>query len=484
MRRVVCLIAVGTLLSLLHAADVPQVPNIVFILADDLGYGDLGCYGQAKILTPNIDRLAAEGMRFTQFYAGASVCAPSRCVLLTGKHGGRCRVRGNAPTAQRLKKSLTREDRTVAALLKQVGYATALVGKWGLGDADTPGHPLNHGFDLFFGYLDQVHAHMYYPEWLWKNREKIALPNQVRPVPVGKNGAWGTGGVTTQAVAYSPKLMLDEALAFIEQNKTRPFFLYFATTIPHANNEAAAELGNGAEVPDLGMYQDQSWPEPEKRYAAMISYLDAQVGTLIQRLKTLGLDANTLVIFTSDNGPEKKDSAGYDTSFFHSSGPHRGFKRDNTEGGIRVPFIARWPGRIKAASTSGHVAYFGDVLATAMEAVGAQTPDGLDSVSFLPTLLGRADAQARHPFLYWEYHGGAGSTQAALMDGRWKVIRQTRQAAPLEVYDLANDDGEADNRDTARPELTQKLDTYLLRAHEDAADWPLFEAVKTGRKRD
>lgn len=480
--RILILAAVGALPNVARAADVPHAPNIVFILADDLGCGDLGCYGQTKILTPNIDRLAAEGMRFTQFYAGASVCAPSRCVLMTGKHGGRCRVRGNAPTRQRLKQSLTPEDQTVAELLKQAGYATALVGKWGIGDADTPGHPLEQGFDFFFGYLDQIHAHMYYPEWLWRNRDKVALPNQVRPVPVGKDGAWGVGGITTQAAVYSPKLMLVEALNFIGQNKDRPFFLYYATTIPHANNEAAAELGNGAEVPDLGVYRDKPWPEPEKGYAAMISYLDTQVGAIIQRLKTLGLDENTLVIFTSDNGPEKKDSAGYDTAFFKSSGPYRGFKRDHTDGGIRVPFIARWPGKIRAANVSAHVAYFGDVLATAMALSGSPTPGGLDSVSFLPTLLGRPDEQACHDFLYWEYHGGVASSQAALMDGRWKVIRQTRCAAPLEVYDLAGDVGEADNRRAARPEITEKLDAFMRHAHEDAPNWPLFEAVTTGGK--
>ncbi|MFA5192014.1 MAG: sulfatase-like hydrolase/transferase, partial [Verrucomicrobiia bacterium] len=270
-------------------------PNVVLILADDLGYGDVGCYGATKIKTPNIDRLASEGMKFTHFYSGASVCAPSRCVLMTGKHGGRCRVRGNAPTTQRLKQSLMSDDLTVAALLKKAGYATALVGKWGLGEADTPGHPLEQGFDFFFGYLDQVHAHIFYPEWLWRNREKVTLPNEVRPIPVGKNGVWGTGGIATKKVVYGPKLMLDEALGFIERSKSQPFFLYFATTIPHANNEAAKELGNGAEVPDLGIYKDKPWPAPEKGYAAMITYLDTQVGVISKRLKQLGLDDNTLI---------------------------------------------------------------------------------------------------------------------------------------------------------------------------------------------
>ncbi|MBM3891559.1 MAG: arylsulfatase, partial [Verrucomicrobia bacterium] len=431
------------------AADASK-PNIIFILADDLGYGDLGCYGQKQIQTPNIDRLASEGMRFIHFYAGASVCAPSRCVLMTGKHGGRCRVRGNAPMAQRLKQSLMPDDVTVAKLLKHAGYATALVGKWGLGDYDTPGHPLLQGFDFFFGYLDQVHAHVYYPDWLWRNREKVTLPNEVRPILCGKDGAWGTGGIATKRVAYSPKLMLDEALQFIERSKSRPFFLYFATTIPHANNEAAKELGNGAEVPDLGIYKNKLWPEPEKGYAAMTSYLDTQVGAILRRLKALGLDNNTLILFSSDNGPELKQFTGYDTTFFKSANGYRGFKRDNLDGGIRMPFIAHWPGKIKAGSVSGHVGYFGDFMATAAELAGVEVAQAsllaksqsgkleacptLDSISFAPTLLGRAAEQKRHDCLYWEYHA-AGSSQAVLLDGRWKALRNERRAAPLELYD-------------------------------------------------
>ncbi|MFA6562996.1 MAG: arylsulfatase [Verrucomicrobiia bacterium] len=465
-------------------------PNIVFILADDLGYGDVGCFGQREIQTPNIDQLASEGMKFTHFYSGASVCAPSRCVLMTGKHGGRCRVRGNAPTTQRLKQSLMPDDMTVAEVLKKAGYATALVGKWGLGDADTPGHPLEQGFDSFFGYLDQVDAHVYFPEWLWRNREKVKLPNEVRPIPVGKDGAWGTGGIATKKVAYSPKLMLDEALGFIERSKSQPFFLYFATTIPHANNEAAKELGNGAEVPDLGIYKDKPWPAPEKGYAAMITYLDAQVGVILKRLKTLGLDDNTLIIFTSDNGPELKQFTGYDTTFFKSSGPYRGFKRDHSDGGIHVPFIARWPGRIKAGSANEHVGYFGDFMATVAELAGVNVPPAslparsatsrqdagatLDSISFAPTLLGRAVGQQRHEFLYWEYHG-AGSSQAVLLDGRWKGLRNERRAASLELYDLRADAAEERNVAAAHPDIVAKIEARLKTAREDSANWPLRE---------
>jgi arylsulfatase A-like enzyme len=471
MKRALLIVFAASVLSAAAAGK----PNIIFILADDLGYGDLGCYGQREIKTPNIDRLAAEGMKFMHFYAGASVCAPSRCVLMTGRHGGRCRVRGNAPMAQRLKQSLMPDDVTVAKLLKQAGYATALVGKWGLGDHDTPGHPLLQGFDFFFGYLDQVDAHVYYPQWLWRNREKVGLPNEVRPIPVGKDGAWGTGGIATKKVAYSPQLMLDEALRFIEHNKARPFFLYFATTIPHANNEAAKELGNGAEVPDLGVYKNKPWPEPEKGYAAMISYLDTQAGAILRRLKQLGLDDNTLVLFSSDNGPEFKETAGYDTTFFESSGPYRGFKRDHTDGGIRVPFIARWPGRIKPGSASGHVGYFGDFMATAAELAGVQPPPGLDSISLAPTLLGRAADQKRHECLYWEYHA-TGSSQAVLLDGHWKALRNERPGAPLELYDLQSDPGESANVAAAHPDIVARAEARLKRERIETENWPQRDA--------
>ncbi|MCB1206782.1 MAG: arylsulfatase [Verrucomicrobiae bacterium] len=450
-------------------------PNLVFILADDLGYGDLGCYGQGLIRTPNIDRMAAEGMKFSHFYAGGSVCAPSRCVLMTGKHGGHGTVRGNAPTVVRWKQSLTPEDLTVASFLKGAGYATAIAGKWGLGDWDTPGHPLLQGFDLSFGYLDQIHAHMFYPEWLWRNREKVSLPNRVRAVPVGKDGNWGTGGITTEAVVYSPKLMLDESLRFIEANRDRPFFLYFATTIPHANNEAAKELGNGAEVPDLGEYRDKPWPEAEKGYAAMITYLDSQVGAILDRLKSLGLDEKTVVFFTSDNGPEKKEFAGYDTTFFKSSGPYRGFKRDHTDGGIRMPFIARWPGMIEEGGVSEHVGYFGDLFATAAELCGKEVPAGLDSISLVPTLLGRSGEQRHHDFLYWEYLGGSlSSSQAVLVDGRWKAIRTGSATAPIELYDLKSDAAETNNVAATHPEVIGKVEAYLSTARTPAENWPLF----------
>ena len=458
-------------------APAAERPNLVMILADDLGYGDLGCYGQTKIRTPEIDRLAAEGLRFTHFYAGASVCAPSRCVLMTGRHGGHCRVRGNAPLTVRHRQSLAADDVTLAARLRPAGYATACVGKWGLGMDDMPGAPWMQGFDFFFGYLDQVRAHNFYPDYVWRNRERVTLPNEVRAIPVGKDGAWGTGGIATKKVVYSPKLMLDEALAFLDRNRDRPFFLYFATTIPHANNEAAKELGNGAEVPDLGPYAGQPWPEPEKGYAAMITYLDAQVGALVRRLRDLGLEQRTLVIFSSDNGPEKKEFAGYDTTFFRSSGGFRGFKRDQTDGGIRIPFIARWPGRIAPGTVSARVGSFADFVPTALETAGLPIPEGLDGTSLLPALLGRSDGTTAPGDLYWEYHA-AGTSQAGLLDGRWKGLRHERRDAPIELYDLAADPGEARDVAAEHPDLVGRVRALFESGRTADPNWPLRDAPR------
>lgn len=468
-------LAASILATCLSAVAAAPRPNIVFILADDLGYGDLGCYGQTKIRTPAVDRLAAEGMRFTQFYSGASVCAPSRCVLMTGRHGGRSRVRGNAPLTMRHRQSLESDDVSVAAMLKQAGYATAVIGKWGLGMEDMPGAPWLQGFDLFFGYLCQVHAHNYFPDFVWRNRERVTLPNEVRPIPVGKDGTWGMSGIATRRVVYSPKLMLDESLAFIDRNQDRPFFLFFATTLPHVNNEAAKELGHGAETPDLEPYTDLPWPEPEKGYAAMVTYLDTQVGAIMRQLRDLGLDERTLVIFASDNGPAYKEQTGYDPEFFHSAGGFRGLKHDNYEGGIRVPFIARWPGRIPAATTSGHVGYFGDFMATAADLSCAPLPSGLDSLSLAPTLLGKPDDQKRHEVLYWEYQA-AGTSQAVLLEGRWKGIRNRHRDAPVEVYDLSVDPDETQDLAASRPDLVGRVLAAFESQRADNPNWPLRDA--------
>jgi arylsulfatase A-like enzyme len=425
-------------------------PNIIFILADDLGYGDLGCYGQKQIQTPNIDRLAAEGMRFTDHYAGTTVCAPSRCSLMTGLHTGHTYVRGNREIQPMGQLPLPADTVTLPKLLKQAGYTTALIGKWGLGGPDSTGVPNKQGFDYFFGYLCQRHAHNYYPEFLFRNDQRVPLKNKV------PNGKPDGSGVATEKVEYSADLFEQEVIKFVEDNRRSPFFLYFAATLPHANNEGGKK---GMEVPDYGPYVDKDWPEPDKGRAAMITRLDRGVGRLVQKLKDLGLDENTLVFFTSDNGPHSEGGANPD--FFHSSGSLRGIKRDLYEGGIRVP-------RIEAGTETDLVSAFWDFLPTLAEAAGAQSPTDSDGISLLPTLLGRP-GQKTHEFMYWEFHEG-GSLQAVRM-GRWKAVRPVGK--PLELYDLQTDIGETHNVAGSHPDVVAKIEKYLTTARTESQFWPL-----------
>lgn len=442
-------------------------PNIIFILADDLGYGDLGCYGQKGIKTPNIDRMAAEGMRFTQHYAGSTVCAPSRCALMTGLHTGHCRVRANARVL------MEPEDVTVAEILKDAGYVTAAIGKWGVGHPPPPGDPARNGFDYFFGYLNMVHAHNYYPEFLWRNEDKVTLQGNklAKPNP----GGWGW---SFRQQTYSHDLFAREALAFVEQNSARhaaqdkPFFLYLAFTIPHANNEAGRRIGNGMEVPDYGIYKDKNWPEPQKGHAAMITRMDRDIGRLLEKLKELGIDENTLVMFSSDNGPHKEGGA--DPPFFNSNGPLRGLKRDLYEGGIRVPLIARWPGKIKPGSLSDHVSAFWDFLPTCAELAGLKTPQGIDGISMVPTLLGQPKKQKKHKFLYWEFYERGG--KQALRLGRWKAVRldvHKNPNGPLELYNLKSDIGEYHNVAAEHPDVIARIENYLKTARTDSPNWPV-----------
>jgi uncharacterized sulfatase len=461
--RFVCVLISFLFSASLASAAAPR-PNIIFILADDLGYGDLGSYGQKIIRTPHLDQLAAEGMRFTQFYAGNTVCAPSRSVLMTGLHMGHTRVRGNAglenPEAQMLRAG----DVTVARVLQASGYTTALIGKWGLGNAGDEGEPRKHGFDYSFGFLNQTHAHNHYPDFLWRNGERVALPNVVTQVgPVA-----GTG-YATQRVVYASDLFFDEARDFIARSKTRPFFLYLALTVPHANNERARVLGDGQEVPSYGPYADQPWPDAQKGQAAMITRMDARVGDLIAQIKTLGLDDNTLVIFSSDNGPHREGGPLHNPEFFAASGPLNGTKRALTDGGIRVPWIARWPGKIKAGAVSAHVGYFGDVMATFVELTGATAPKILDSISLVPELLGRGE-QAKHPYLYWEFYE-KGFSQAVLLDGRWKGIRLLKPSAPIRLFDLQHDLGEKTDLAAQQPELVARAAAVMREAHVDNEFW-------------
>jgi arylsulfatase A-like enzyme len=448
-------------------------PNIVFILADDLGYGDLGSYGQKLIQTPRLDLMAREGMRFTQFYAGSTVCAPSRSVLMTGRHVGHTTVRGNAGQKNPEAQMLRADDVTVAKLLQQSGYATALIGKWGLGEPNSAGHPNKQGFDYFFGFLSQHHAHNHFPDHLWRDDARVPLPNVV--TPLGQDGA----GYATERVKYAGDLFADEALQFIERNRTRPFFLYLALTVPHANNERTRALKDGQEVPDYGIYTDKDWTNPNKGQAAMITRMDRQIGELIDKLKSLGLDEKTLVLFTSDNGPHKE--GGNDPQLFNAGGGLRGLKRDLYEGGIRVPFIARWPGKIPAGIVSPHVGYFGDFLATAADLAGAQAPANLDSLSLVPVLTGDTAKQARHEFLYWEFFE-RGFSQAVLLDGRWKGIRLQRRTAPIELYDLTTDLSEQTNLATQKPELTSRIADILKTAHAESPLWPIPKEADGGGK--
>lgn len=457
--------------GVLHAAP-PSQPNVIFILADDLGYGDLGCYGQKHIQTPNIDRMAAEGIRFRQFYAGSTVCAPSRCVLMTGKNLGHATVRGNAGPEASGAQMLRNEDVTVAEMLKGAGYATGLIGKWGLGMPGDEGIPNKQGFDYFFGYLSQHHAHNYFPDFLWRNEGKVTLSNVVKPI--GEAG----GGYATHRVEYSANLFGEEALAFIDKNKSKPFFLYLALTTPHANNERTRELGDGQEVPDYGIYADKDWPNPDKGQAAMITLMDGQVGTLLERLRKDGIAENTLVTFSSDNGPHRE--GGNNPEFFDANGPLRGIKRDLTDGGIRVPFIAWWPGRIEAGRVSDHVAYFGDVMATLSDVTGARLPDEqLDSISFAPTLFGKDAEQKKHDYLYWEFYE-KGARQAVLLEGRWKGIR-TYGTDKMELYDVTADIGEEKDVAAEHPELVERIAKIMKEAHTPNEHWSLDKAAAAAK---
>jgi arylsulfatase A-like enzyme len=441
------------------AAGRDRPPNIIFTLADDLGYGDLGCYGQKTIRTPNLDRMAAEGIRFTQHYAGSTVCAPSRCVLMTGLHTGHCYVRGNRAVRPMGQVPLPSETITVAELLKKAGYATALIGKWGLGGPDSSGIPNRQGFDYFFGYLCQRHAHNYYPEFLFRNEDKVPLTGNKVDNP-RSDGA----GRAIERAQYSHDLLAREALAYVERNRDRPFFLYLALTIPHANNEAGDK---GMEVPAFESYADMDWPEPQKGHAAMITRMDRDIGTLLGKLQKLGLDRDTLVMFSSDNGPHREGGA--DPRFFTSAGPLRGIKRDLYEGGIRVPLIARWPGRIRPGSVSEHVSAFWDFLPTCAELAGVVSPAVTDGISLVPVLTGEPKRQNQHEFLYWEFHE-RGFNQAVRM-GDWKAVRFQR-GNKLELYDLKTDPGEKHDVAAERPEIVERIEVYRKGARSPSKLWP------------
>ena len=451
------------------AAQPSDPPNIVVILADDLGYGELGVYGQQRIRTPRLDRMAAEGMRFTQFYAGSTVCAPSRATLLTGRHTGHAYVRDNHELGgfldeeERGQLALPSDHPTLARWLRGRGYATAVVGKWGLGGPQSTGVPTRQGFDFFFGYLDQKQAHNYYPTHLWKNETRFPLRNPYFSPhqKLAGDAADPTSYEPYGGVDYAIDAMSREAVGWLREHASKPFFLYFTPTLPHlalqVPEPALKEYeGRFPEVPYTGDRQYLPQRAPRAAYAAMITYLDTQVGLILDTLGDLGVDRRTLVVFTSDNGATF-DVGGAPTQFFASNGRLRGHKTNLYEGGIRVPAIARWPGRIAAGSTSAHVAANWDLWATFAELAGGTAPEGTDGISIAPTLLGRG-GQRLHDSLYWEFHA-AGASQAVRM-GHWKGIRREirkRPDAPIELYDLQADESETKDVSAAHPDVVARI---------------------------
>jgi len=439
----------GLLAARAQAQGAARAPNIILVLADDLGYGDVGCYGQGRIQTPNIDRLAAEGVRFTQAYAGSTVCAPSRCCLETGYDTGHARVRGNrSPNLH-----LEADQPSVAEVLKRAGYRTGLVGKWSLGGVGTPGYPLRKGYDDFLGYFSQTHAHTYYPEHLMDNEQVRMLRGNF---------------VVRDKTEYAHDLFTERALEFLDKPDDRPFFLQCSYTIPHTNNQKGRDTGDGMEVPDYGQYAAEDWPNPEKGFAAMISRMDADVGRIVDKLKQTGNDEDTLVLFSSDNGPHGE--GGHSSEFFDSNGPLRGIKRDLYEGGIRVPTVARWPGRIEAGRQSDHAWAFWDFLPTCAELAGVEAPAGIDGISIAPELLGRP--QPSHEYLYWEFHEG-GLKQAVRL-GDWKGVR-LGLTRPVELYNLTDDLGEEHDVAGSHSDVVTEIERILATARTESPYWPIRE---------
>jgi len=428
-------------------------PNIIFVMLDDAGIGDFGCYGQKQIRTPVMDRMAAEGMRFTQCYTGSPVCGPCRCILMTGLHSGHCTRRGNRTTANppgsgkdRGLVPLRAEDFTVAAMLKKSGYVTGGFGKWGLGNPGTTGTPDRHGFDHFFGYLDQVHAHDYYTTHLWRDGENVPLPGNA-------------GGAKKQ---YSHDLIAEAGLAFIKANKDRPFFLYLPYTLPHGKYV----------IPSDAPYTSEGWPQQHRNYAAMITRADRDVGRVLELLRALGLDERTIVFYTSDNGPNAPF-----VRQFHSAAGLRGAKRSLYEGGIRMPMVVRWPGKVPAGVVSDFVWTFADFMPTAAALAGIEPPKGLDGMSVLPTLLGKT--QKPHEALYWEFHS---PFHQAVRMGDLKGVRFGTKM-PLELYDLRADPAEKTDVAARQPAVVRKMEAFLKTARTETKYWPAREARRPRKRR-
>ncbi|MEI7851062.1 MAG: arylsulfatase [Kiritimatiellales bacterium] len=446
-------------------------PNIVYILLDDAGYGDFGCYGQKTLLTPNVDRMASEGMKFTRHYAGSTVCAPSRCVLMTGLHTGHGRVRANGPS------SIPDTDLTVARLLKDAGYLTACIGKYGLGMPAPADDPQKKGFDYFFGYVDTAHAHNCFPTFLIRNGAKVLLDNKIIPGTEGKVA--GTGVATADGrKQWAPGLIAEDVQRFLDErgkDKNKPFFLYYTPNLPHANNEAdeTSPLGHGMDVPGYGEFVSRDWPDVEKGFASAMKFVDDEVGAVMAKLKKLGLDENTIIMLSSDNGPHQE--GGHRVAYFQSNDGLTGWKRDLTEGGVREPFIVRWPGRIQPGSVSEHISAFQDLMPTVADLAGVKVTAECDGISFLPTLLGNNDQQKQHPYLCWYFSEQGGKN--SVLKWPWKLIhrntanakKKSAEAKPLivELFNMNSDPTESKNVAAENPEIVKELEAIMKQSWRD-----------------
>ena len=430
-----------------------EKPNLVYLLLDDAGYGDLSCYGQQKFATPNMDRLAAEGLRFTQHYSGSTVCAPTRCCLMTGVHTGHSYVRGNREVRPEGQSPMPSDIVTLPRLLKQAGYTTGAFGKWGLGAPGSPSDPAHH-FDVFFGYNCQREAHTYYPKHLWNNFEKVPLDGQT----------------------HSADVIMSEALEFVRANQEKPFFLFLPVTIPHAAMHATEEYlaPFRKKFPQfenkVGRYANTETKNPIAAFAGMMTQVDAHLGQLMQLLDELNLDDRTLVMLSSDNGPHKE--GGHDPKFFDSNGPLRGHKRDLYEGGVRAPLIARWPGKIAEGNESAMISAHWDMLPTFCELAGVAVPQLVDGVSLVPELTGQSDKQRQHEYLYWEFYEQGGKRAARF--GDWKAVQlnvNKDRNAPIELYFLPEDIGETNNVADDHPEVVARAIKVFADAHTPSEFW-------------
>ncbi len=465
LKRILCLVRFVVALSVavsvcapVRSAEAGAKPNFVYILLDDAGYGDFSCYGQQKFKTPNIDRMAASGLRFTDHYSGATVCAPSRCSLMTGLHGGHAFIRGNREIQPEGQYPIPADTVTLPKLLKGAGYVTGAFGKWGLGSPGSEGDPMKQGFDEFFGYNCQRHAHSYYRDYLWHNSEKVPLDGKT----------------------YTADLIAEKALDFIRRHKDGPFFCYMPVTVPHAAlhvpEESAAPFRK--QFPQfeetIGSYAGTQIKNPAACFAGMMTRLDGEIGRVLALLDDLGIAEQTLVMLTSDNGAHRE--GGHMPDFFQSTGPLRGIKRDLYEGGIRVPMIARWPGKIQPGTITDHPSAFWDVLPTLCELAGAEIPQDTDGISMVPTLLGEADAQKPHEFLYWEF-SPQGGKQAVRM-GQWKGVRVNLRKdpnAPVELYNLEEDLGETKNVAADYPDIVAQIEKIMKTARVKSELFNLYQ---------